>query len=267
MKLNKILFLFLLAQTSLHICAQSVDKNGQINSTNTNYVDKNGEIEGTFGVNKNGMAIQIRSNDLITSGLVMHLDAGNAASYSGTSTAWNDISGNGNNGTLMNEPTFDSGNNGSILFDGVNDYVNCGNPSISAGKITVNAWIKIETGSSIQHIVDSASNSWHLAILNNNRPYFFNGSTYHSGAPILDGGTWYMITGVQGTTLDIYINGVLGQSIATNANVTTNNINLGRHQSSSRPLNGNIAQVSIYNRALTAAEIQQTYNATKSRFE
>jgi hypothetical protein len=60
-----------------------------------------------------------------------------------------------------------------------------------------------------------------LAILNSNRPYFYNGSAYHTGAPAINVGQWYMITGVQGTTLDIYINGVLGQSIASNINVTT----------------------------------------------
>jgi hypothetical protein len=167
----------------------------------------------------------------ITTGLKLNLDASSASSYSGTGTEWNDISGSGNNGTLVNGPTYNSANNGSISFDGADDYVNCGTPSISVGKITVSAWVKINAGSRFQHIVDSSSDSWHLAILNDNRPYFYNGSSYHSAAPILEVNKWYLITGIQGTTLDIYINGVLGQSIATNANVTTNNINIGRWQS------------------------------------
>ena len=89
---------------------------------------------------------------------------------------------------------------------------------------------------------------------------------YHQASPILTVGQWYMLTGVQGTTLDIYINGVLGQSIVTNVNVTTNNVNLGRYQSGGRQLNGNISQVSIYNRALSAAEIQHNFNATRGRY-
>jgi len=177
-----------------------------------------------------------------------------------------DISNNGNFGTPVNGPTYSSANGGSIVFDGVDDYVNCGTPSISAGKITVNAWVKINAGSLLQHIVDSASNAWHLAILNDNRPYFYNGSVYHQAAPILNVGQWYMLTGVQGTTLDIYINGVLGQSLASNVNVTTNNVILGAWQSGSRPLTGNIAQASIYNRALTADEISQNFNATRGRY-
>jgi FixJ family two-component response regulator len=75
-----------------------------------------------------------------------------------------------------------------------------------------------------------------------------------------------MLAGVQGTTMDIYINGVLGESIASNVNVSTNTVNLGRYQGSTRQLNGNVAQTLIYNRVLTAQEIQQNFNATRGRF-
>jgi hypothetical protein len=75
-----------------------------------------------------------------------------------------------------------------------------------------------------------------------------------------------LITGVQGTTLDIYINGVLGQSLASNVNVTTNNINIGRWQSGGRTLNGNVAQVLINDIALSQAEILQNFNATKAKY-
>jgi hypothetical protein len=216
--------------------------------------------------NIKGAATSIISSPIISNSLLLNLDASNSASYTGSGITWKDLSSSGNNGTLVNGPNFNSANNGSISFDGVDDYVNCGNPSISVGKITVSAWVKINAGSSFQHIVDSSSGSWHLAILNDNRPYFYNGSTYHTAAPILEVGKWYLITGVQGTTLDVYINGVLGQSIATNANVTTNNINLGRFQSYSRQLNGNIAQVLINNIALSQAEILQFFNATKAKY-
>ena len=206
------------------------------------------------------------SPSLVLPGLTLCLDAGNSKSYPGSGTTWTDLSGNGNTGTLTNGPTFNSVNGGSVVFDGGDDYVNVGTPSISVGKITVNAWIKMNAGSIFQHIVDSQFTSWHLAILNSNRPYFFNGSTFHTNATLLTVGQWFMLTGVQGTTLDIYINGVLGQSIASNVNVTTYNVNLGRYQGGSRPFNGNIAQTQIYNRALTAQEIQQNFNATRSRF-
>jgi hypothetical protein len=60
--------------------------------------------------------------NIVTDGLILNIDGANPKSYPGTGTAWNDLSGNGNNGTLINGPTFSSENNGSIFFDGVNDY-------------------------------------------------------------------------------------------------------------------------------------------------
>jgi hypothetical protein len=57
--------------------------------------------------------------DIITDGLVLYLDAANTKSYIGSGTTWKDLSRNSNDGTLTNGPTFDSGNSGSIVFDGV----------------------------------------------------------------------------------------------------------------------------------------------------
>ena len=65
--------------------------------------------------------------NIVEDGLVLALDAGNTKSYPGSGTTWTDLSGKGNNGTLTNGPTFDSGNGGAIFFDGGNDYVTTGN--------------------------------------------------------------------------------------------------------------------------------------------
>ena len=208
-------------------------------------------------------------SELVTDGLVLNLDAGDPRSYPGIGTSWTDLSGNGNTatgvGTAM--PSYNNANGGSLVFDGTNDYVSLGTPSIGTGKITVSAWIKITTGGIYQHIVDNQSPEWHLAILNNNRPYFFNGVANHNSTPQLSTGVWYMITGVQGITNDLYVNGVLAQSIESNVNITTNTLQIGRwFNGPSRYFNGNISNVSIYNRALSAAEVAQNYDALKVRY-
>ena len=64
---------------------------------------------------------------IVTDGLVLCLDAANSKSYPGTGTAWNDLSGNGNNGTLINGVGYNSNNGVSLVFDGVNDYANISN--------------------------------------------------------------------------------------------------------------------------------------------
>jgi len=65
-----------------------------------------------------------RGPKIVTSGLVLALDAADKLSYRGSGTTWRDLSGNNNTGTLTNGPTFNAGNLGSIVFDGTNDYVN-----------------------------------------------------------------------------------------------------------------------------------------------
>jgi len=67
---------------------------------------------------------------IVTSGLVLCLDAANKRSYPGTGTTWTDLSGNSNNGTLINGPTFNAGNQGGIVFDGTNDYISIGSQNI-----------------------------------------------------------------------------------------------------------------------------------------
>jgi hypothetical protein len=95
------------------------------------------------------------SPKIITDGLVLYLDAANPKSYVSGSTTWGDLSRGGNNGTLVNGPTFSSANGGSIVFDGVNDYINCGtNSSLRPSQqITINSWIKLN-GFSFSCILD-----------------------------------------------------------------------------------------------------------------
>ena len=86
------------------------------------------------------------SPKIITNGLVLSLDAANNKSYPRSGTTWTDLSGNSNTGTLTNGPSFNDGNQGSIVFDGINDYASLstttptdlqGNPAF-----TVDGWFK-----------------------------------------------------------------------------------------------------------------------------
>jgi len=163
----------------------------------------------------------------------------------------------------VSNASFDS--NAQMTFDGTDDYLDCGDMGISSSKVTFAAWIKF-SGSSTEHIIDASGNTCHLAILSGNKPYFYNGSTYHTGADTITNGVWYYLTGVQSDTNDIYINGVLSNSINSNVNISVSTVNIGRWQSGGRYFNGDIASARIYNRALTAAEVLQNFNATKSRF-
>ena len=81
---------------------------------------------------------------IVTSGMVLNLDAGYIPSYPTTGTSWNDLSGSGNSGTLVNGPTFSSANGGSIFTDGSNDYISTTyvQPAYGTGtSFTWNIWV------------------------------------------------------------------------------------------------------------------------------
>ncbi len=85
----------------------------------------------------------ISGPNIVTNGLVLHLDAANTKSYSGSGTTWTDLSGNGNNGTLTNGPTFDSANYGSVVHDGVDDYIVGNTPVTGNTNATMTGFVKI----------------------------------------------------------------------------------------------------------------------------
>jgi len=65
--------------------------------------------------------------DIVEDGLVLCLDAANPKSYPGSGNTWTDLRGNGNDGTLVNGVGYDSANNGSMVFDGVDDSIQSSN--------------------------------------------------------------------------------------------------------------------------------------------
>lgn len=223
------------------------------------------------------MATQFAFGKISINGLVLSLDAADRNSYPGSGTTWRDLSGNVNNGTLTNGPTFNSANGGSIVFDGVDDKVQTSyGPQL--GDFTVIAWFK-STGGTLDYnrVVDTDyinglwigrnstnANSWGGGVLESSSPY----GRYIT----LTDNQWHMITSRrQGTTHTIYGDGTTNSTSGTVSAtlLSTTAFAFGAWSSAAsttQRLTGNIASVSIYNRALTTSEIQQNYNAQKARF-
>jgi hypothetical protein len=213
--------------------------------------------------------------NVIDNGLVLSLDAGNVKSYPGSGTIWYDKSGNNNNGTLTNGPTFSGG---SIVFDGVDDYVEVPNFNV-INTITVDIWVKKTSGTSWQGWLGNWNNtgpgdSWLLTQDDSNTAVFYIMHTNTVGDNIVDtSGTiiqnvWYNYTGVfTNSTLSLYKNGSLVNSKSTSQNtIYQNSLNIWYGRFSSFYLNGQLSNGKVYNRALSASEVLQNYNATKSRF-
>ena len=218
---------------------------------------------------------------LVTNGLVMYLDAADRTSYPGYGTTWRDLSGD-NNGTLTNGPTFNSANGGSIVFDGVDDGINISN-SNTLGKslsYTTCAWIKYN---------DSGYTSWMMLIdsvnYGNGGGYmmWLNDATPNSGKLLCSyDSNWqygtvkifpniwtYVVITKASNVVSFYINGVFDVTRNYNFNnsLSTTDVNIAySSRNTSYRLNGNMEISQIYNRALSAAEVTQNFNAQRQRF-
>ena len=216
------------------------------------------------------------------SGLVLHLDAGNTASYSGSGTTWNDLSGNGSNVTLTNT-TFSSANGGSIIFNGTNSYANFNANIGSTSAVTVEMWVKTNSLKAPTGAMYFGFNMYDAWTANGNIGYNTAGSD-HYGFPSSKvdyygiEGAWrhlvfVMYAGAK-TNNKIYVNGesqTLSQIQGTFSAINSNfNSGAGRISSwlydQNWLINMNLANFKIYNRELTQQEITNNFNANKSRF-
>lgn len=222
---------------------------------------------------------------IITDGLVLYLDAANTRSYPGTGTTWSDLSRGGNNGTLVNGPTFNSGNGGSIVFDGSNDYVTLGSLSLlTSNTFTLELWIKFNVlTNGVYYTMFSyggyVSGGWLLqregaTISSNKLRFAFNGTGFwDTSTSFTSTGTWknIVLLVLNGIPQLIYVNGISDTLTLTGTGTLSisnpKQIDIGRRTDiNSQYSNANISKVSIYNRALSSTEILQNYNATKTRF-
>ena len=243
---------------------------------------------------------------IVQSGLVMNLDPSFKSSYLGTGSTWTDISYNGNNGTLTNGPSFATASGGQITFDGVNDFVKVPLNLSSYSQITVEIWYKINSGGSNlaawggmlwEHSSDWNTNTGGLGLAVNSggcTPDLSLMHTNHNGGSgamnyqYNSGTTWSCHVNIFSRVSDptgrlAYVNGLLApftltntcsgvafsSSTATSASYSpfrNDFLYLSSRNGTGAFINGNIGLIRVYNRKLSASEIQQNFNVTKSRF-
>ena len=213
---------------------------------------------------------------IITSGCVLSLDAADIFSYPRTGTTWRDLSGNNNNGTLTNGPTFSAGNQGSIVFDGIDDYVNVANASsLNASAQTISVWYNAtvlpgrESVLVAKHDTVGSWNGYNMWAGNNTQIKV--GSTgYNSGLSTGVTNVWYYLTLAYTSNVSLtgYVNGVsMGTSGLANLSISSNPLRIGRSPDSFWSLfTGKISIVTVYNRQLSDSEILQNFNATRTKF-
>lgn len=222
---------------------------------------------------------------IVLDGLVVYLDAGITQSYSGSGTVWTNINGLGpkNNGTLVNGPTFSTDGGGSIVFDGVDDYVNCGsaNQILSNTYFTMECWMKSSdngegSGSQGTFIGTRVGRNASLARFggSNTAAFFWDtiteGNLNLNSNTVVFNGEWHHIVGTFDNGLgSIYVDGEFKNSASSTSpiDLSATAFGIGVDPSNlTRTFYGKVSIGRVYNRALSSSEILQNYNAQKGRF-
>jgi len=240
-------------------------------------------------------------DNVVTDNMVVYLDAGNNSSYSGSGTSWNDVSGNSNNFTLVNGPTYSSSDGGAIVFDGTNDFArSAANASFFAfgtsNDYSYGVWAKMDSTADTESLLSCATpdgggtpNSFQLDFEGTNtriRHLFRDASSQRNFTPLqasaLVGTDWFYVMVVNDRSeneLKIYVNGtshddsdsIYGTATDVHnfsaASDTTGEFKIGVNRGGNAFIDGRVAQVHVYKgKALTASEVLQNYNASKSRY-
>ena len=213
--------------------------------------------------------------DIVRSGLILYLDAGVSSSYPGSGTTWTNLTGNGYNGILTNGPTYSTAVGGNIFFDGTDDYIDIGTNVYNMGirrHATFTGWMT-SLGAGGGAYLFSDWNGLGMTLRFNNTTstdfYVYGANRRVTVTYTFTIGTWYHITGVMdGDNMYTYINGLLGgsQILGEDIGSSPSTLKIGPRGDGAGMSNQRVGNALIYNRALSAAEILQNYNADKRRF-
>lgn len=234
---------------------------------------------------------------IVEDGLILCLDAANKKSYPGAGTTWTDLTANKNNSTLINGAAFDSADRGSIALDGTDDRVDAttlDGINFYSNPATVNFWIYLKSNSLQQYFFNkhdssnSAARFFAWVPSNGDLEFKINDSSY-AGVKVFFTGLanqilnkWVHLVFVSSgpdftlsSNLKVYVDGVLQTATSTengdgfnNSEDSTGILTIGgRYYDNNRNMLANFAIFQVYNRALSASEVLQNYNATKWRFQ
>lgn len=236
--------------------------------------------------------VQGGPGNIVTDGLILNLDVANPRSYLPpyNGTTWFNLSGT-NNGTLTNGPIFNSGNGGSIIFDGTNDFVEFGDVfDLGTNSMTVNQWLYfsntgISQTSLSKALAGAQAYRFSTGLVSGRLATFMQGNggpdITPNGSTIIPINTWLMATFVfnRASSIIIYYNGVqeslTGDAIISQWNglnfQSPNPFRLATYTAGDNTgvvslMNGRIASTQVYFRTLTASEINQNFQATRARF-
>jgi hypothetical protein len=205
-----------------------------------------------------------QEENIVTNGLVINVDASNSSSYVGSGTSWYDISGNSNHLTLANGPVFAGTNGGIFTFDGTNDNAN--RAFTWPTNFTFDLFCKpISSDGGFSRIIGTGD-VFEFAISNTSEIRYYYPGTWASTGATITFGSYVQLCGVKsGSSFYLYKNGALVNSGSITVSSITSLYLSSRHNGTEL-VSSSIGAFKIYNRALSATEIAQNYNALRGRY-
>jgi hypothetical protein len=227
-----------------------------------------------FATQTDKLCVNFNYEGIVTNGLMLNYDAGFDPSYPITGSTWYDLSGNSNNGTLINNPAFNSANSGSIVWDGTDDYVNTGKTATQLGfydaNYTMEAWVYPTsiTGDRTMFGTDQTAlrQGLHLVFRGGNIYQGHYASDFQAGTVTVN--NWYQIVytfNASNGACQIFKNSVSQGTGTISSFIGTTNVLIARWGGAAY-FQGNGSIYRIYNRVLSSTEVTQNYNAQKGRF-
>jgi hypothetical protein len=194
--------------------------------------------------------------------------------------AGNDDNGLFGNGTVANMPSYDFYNKGTLRFDGSNDYVFLSNSQLNiSSTITVEVWVKYNAQGGYNarsySVITCKGYPWTWLLEDQSGQFNFRISTSVNSDSNVNSSyshglnTWNHVVGTyDGTSQKIYVDGVLRSTVSLTGTINTssNDALVGLYNYGDYCLTGNVGAVRVYNKALSATEISQNYEAQKSKF-
>lgn len=214
---------------------------------------------------------------IVTSGLVLNLDAGNPRSYGGSGTTWKDVSNSGTTASLVNGPTYTSGTSGYFTFDGTDDYGQTAIavlPSSATSAMSLEAvCLTTDTSLAYQTVLGTQGIYTQIGFSTSNFAGGRNGGgggTLYTGLTSISANTWYhMVLSFDGTNGRFYLNDSLIYTGSIGSNGSTNGVNLlstYAANTAAERLKGRIALARVYNISLSADQVSQNFNAIRGRY-
>jgi uncharacterized repeat protein (TIGR01451 family) len=252
-------------------------KFGKLTTSSTSTVSPTGKLASQMGITSTGKIVEVRAPLNTDTSLKLWLDSEYISSYNRLDSNWYDLSGDFNNGQLINNFNYSTTDANSFIFNGSNTYVDVLKANSASDDLTIETWIKpsVFSSGSIQtlfaHTIEGEG-SMRLEFGNNKlRTNLSNASCFYDCPMSFTADQWYHISVVYsktGNAIQFYVNGALihTATVSNGPTILSSTFKLGSFNGATNYFNGKMGSFKMYTSARTAAEIVANFSSDKKRY-